>query len=74
MKHIILIVAASLFITKYQLLYPDWRGYLTGGFALVWIANIYMSLFGFVRVGLKRERVTTDIVEMKLKEEQEKAE
>ena len=68
------VTIAFLIITKFQLLYPDWRGYLTGGFALVWIANMYMSLFGFVRVGLKRERVTTDIVEMKLKEEQEKAE
>ena len=65
------VTIAFLIITKYHLLYPDWRGYLVGGFALVWIANIYMSLFGFVRVGLKRERVTAEIVEMKLKEEQE---
>src|SRR3954469_4452248 len=32
-------------ITNYHLLYNDWRGYLIGGFSLVWIANIYMSLF-----------------------------
>ena len=67
------IAIAFLIITKYHLLYSGWRGYLIGGFALVWIANIYMSLFGFVRVGLKRERVTAEIVEMKLKEEKEES-
>lgn len=57
-----------LIITGYHLLYEDWRGYLIGGFALVWISNIYMSLFGFVRVGLKREKIETDIKEKELKE------
>src|SRR6186713_2364294 len=41
-----------LLITKYHLLFSDWRGYLIGGFALVWVANIYMSIFGLVRVGM----------------------
>lgn len=68
------VAIAFLIITKYHLLYSDWRGYLVGGFALVWIANIYMSLFGFVRVGLKKERVTAEIVEMQLKEEKEESE
>lgn len=67
------VTIAFLIITRYQLLYSDWRGYLVGGFALVWIANIYMSLFGFVRVGMKKEKVHADIVELKLKEEKEKA-
>jgi hypothetical protein len=56
-----------LIITHYQLLYEDWRGYLVGGFALVWIANIYMSLFGFIRVGMKKEKMDADIEEIKLK-------
>ena len=68
------VTIAFLVITKYQLLYEGWRGYVVGGFALVWVANIYMGLFGFVRVGMKKERVNADIVELKLKEEQEKAE
>src|SRR5690348_3730216 len=37
------VTAVFLLITNYKLLYPDWRGYLIGGFALVWVANIYMS-------------------------------
>src|ERR1700741_4694885 len=30
-----------LIITRYKLLYDDWRGYLISGFSLVWVANIY---------------------------------
>ena len=57
-----------LFITGYHLLFADWRGYVIGGFALVWIANIYMSIFGLVRVGMKREKMEADIKEVELKE------
>lgn len=46
-----------LFITRYKLLYEDWRGYLVAGFALVWIANLYMSLFGRLRLDIRKERV-----------------
>src|SRR4051812_37537891 len=28
-----------LIITRYTLLYPDWRGYLIAGFSIVWLAN-----------------------------------
>jgi hypothetical protein len=60
-----------LIITKYQLLYAGWRGYLIAGFALVWIANIYMSFFGFIRVGMKKERAEANIKEEELKEVQQ---
>jgi hypothetical protein len=60
-----------LVITKYHLLFDDWRGYLIGGFALVWIANIYMSLFGLVRVGMKKEKMEADLKEAELKESKE---
>ena len=62
------IVLIFLIITKYQLLYTGWRGYLIAFFALVWIANVYMSLFGFIRVGMKSERIESKIKEVKLKE------
>lgn len=55
-------------ITNYYLLFNDWRGYLIGGFALVWIANIYMSLFGLIRVGMKKEKMEADLKEVELKE------
>ena len=62
------IVLIFLFITKYQLLYDGWRGYLIAFFSLVWIANIYMSLFGFLRVGMKKEGVEAKIKEAELAE------
>ena len=57
-----------LVITKYHLVFSDWRGYLVALFALVWIANIYMSIFGLVRVGMKKEKIEADIKEVELKE------
>jgi hypothetical protein len=44
-------------ITRFKLLYPDWRGYFVAGFSLVWIANVYMSFYGRIRLDIKRERV-----------------
>lgn len=48
-----------LIMTRYTLLIPDWRGYLLAGFALVWIANIYMSLYAFLKVDIRKERIIT---------------
>src|SRR6185503_611955 len=52
-----------LFITHFQLLYNDWRGYFIAGFALVFIANVYMSLFALIRIDLKKARIETEIEE-----------
>ena len=46
----------TLIVTGYKLLIDDWRGYVIAGFALVWIANVYMSLFGLIRLDLRKER------------------
>ena len=51
------VTAIFLIITKYQLLFDDWRGYLISFFALVFIANVYMSLFAFLRQSLKVEKI-----------------
>lgn len=66
--------AFFLMITRYKLLYQDWRGYLIGGFALVWIANQYMSLYGRLRLDIRRERVEIREVEQKVAEKQEEQE
>ena len=52
-----------LIITKFYLLYTDWRGYLIAGFSIVWIANIYMSLFYLLRQGIKKEKVIIEEIE-----------
>jgi len=46
-----------LFITRYKLLFDDWRGYLVAGFSLVWLANIYMSFFGRLRLEIRENRL-----------------
>lgn len=66
------VTAVFLIITHFQLLYEGWRGYLIAGFALVWIANVYMSVFGFIRVGMKKEKMVADIEEIQLKKEKDK--
>jgi hypothetical protein len=57
-----------LVITRYTLLYPGWRGYLVAGFALVWVANLYMSLFGRLRLDIRKERVEIKEKEQKTKQ------
>ena len=57
------VTALMLIITKYHLLYDDWRGYLVGGFSVVWIANIYMSIYNRIRVTLKKEKLEADMIE-----------
>lgn len=60
------ITVLFLFLTDYKLLINDWRGYLIAGFALVWIANIYMSLFGLIRQDIKKEKTEIKIMENKI--------
>jgi hypothetical protein len=57
------VTVALLFITHYKLIFLDWRGYLISGFSLVWVANTYMSIFGRLRLEIKRERVEIEEVE-----------
>jgi len=52
-----------LIITHYKLLYPDWRGYLVSFFSLVFVANIYMGIFGQVKLGVKKERAEIKSIE-----------
>jgi len=56
-----------LFITKYKLLFDDWRGYLLAGFALVFVANVYMSLFALIRTDLKKVRLEAEKEEKEIK-------
>ena len=51
------VTAFFLILTHFTLLMPGWRGYVIAEFALVWVANIWMSLFGRLRLDIKQERV-----------------
>ncbi|RZL53272.1 MAG: hypothetical protein EOO93_21130 [Pedobacter sp.] len=56
-----------LVITKYTLIYHDWRGYFVAFFAIVWIANVYMSLYNIIRIDLKKEKIRAAKEESELK-------
>lgn len=51
------VVAGVLLLTRYRLLLDDWRGYAISFFALAGMANVYLSLFGRLRVDIKSERL-----------------
>src|SRR6195952_6162313 len=62
------VTVIMLFITQYKLLLTDWRGYLIAGFALIFVANVYMSLFALIRIDLKKIRIEADIEEAQSKD------
>jgi hypothetical protein len=64
------VAGAAVLITGYRLLLPDWRGGFIAWFTLVWIANIYMSLFGRLRLDIKRERVEIKAEELEVQREE----
>jgi len=59
------ITMGVLAVTGFRLIYDDWRGVIGAFFSLVWIANVYMSLFGRVRLEIKHERNEAVIAEAK---------
>ena len=61
------VTALLLFITNYTLLYDGWRGYIIAGFSIVWIANVYMSIYNLIRIDLKKGKITATIEEEKIK-------
>lgn len=57
-------------VTQFTVLYHDWRGYIIAGFAIVWIANVYMSLYNIIRIDLKKEKIITQQEEDKMKNQE----
>jgi hypothetical protein len=55
-----------LLLTQYKLLLNNWVGYVIAGFSIVWIANFYMSMYAFIRIDIKKERIITKKEEEKL--------
>jgi hypothetical protein len=50
------VTVGMLALTRYHLWLDDWRGYMIAGFALVFVANVYMSGFGELRVEIRKDR------------------
>lgn len=57
-----------LIITNFTLIYPDWRGYIISFFSIVWIANVYMSIYNIIRIDLKKEKIRAEKEELELKD------
>lgn len=52
------VAALLLVLTHFQMLYGGWRGFVIAEFALVWIANIYMSAYNRLRLEIKSENLS----------------
>jgi len=57
-----------LIITRYKLLYSDWRGYLVSLFALVYVSNFYIGLFGHVKLEVRKNRAEIKAIEAEVEE------
>lgn len=57
------VALAFVAIARFHLLFLDWRGILIAVLSLVWIANIYMSVYARLRLDIKKERIELSDVE-----------
>ena len=55
--------AAAVGLSGFRLLVSGWVGALIAWLTLVWVANLYMSLFARLRLDIKRERVEINMEE-----------
>lgn len=56
-------------ISGFKMLFDDWRGYLIAGFSIVWITNIYMSLYAHLRIDIKVETLESKLEEAQVKQQ-----
>lgn len=61
------VTALVLVLTRVQLLFQGWRGYVLAEFALVFVANMYMSLYNRLRLDIKHENVAIAVEEKQVK-------
>jgi hypothetical protein len=57
------VTITALFITRFQLLYEGWRGYLVAFFSLVFVANAYLNLYSRLRVDITSEKKAIEVKE-----------
>jgi hypothetical protein len=60
--------AAFVALSGFQLLHDDWRGYFLAFLATVGVANVYMSQFGRLRIGIRAERLEVAAKEQEIAE------
>jgi len=62
------VAAIFLAITRFKLLYADWRGYVVALFALVYVSNFYIGLFGHVKLEVRKNRAEIKAIEAEVEE------
>jgi len=66
------VTLAVLFISRFKLLFDDWRGYVIAFFVLPWLANQWMSVYRHIRVAIKYENVLAENEKENGKDQSEK--
>ena len=51
------VAAAALLVFRFAIIFAGWRGYLIAWLSMVWVANVYMSVFNLLRLDIKHENV-----------------
>jgi len=52
-----------LILTRYRLLFDDWRGYVLAFFSLVFVANLYINLYSRLRVDISQTKAEIKKIE-----------
>jgi hypothetical protein len=60
------VAAIFVALAQFRLLLADWRGYLIAWLAVVAVGNLYMSLYGRLRVDIKSEGLEAKVKEQDL--------
>jgi hypothetical protein len=63
------VAAGVLLATGFRLLFDDWRGWIIAWFALVWVANHMIGVYGRLRLGIRSERLDIDLKEEAVSEQ-----
>ncbi|AWH86833.1 hypothetical protein HYN59_17715 [Flavobacterium album] len=71
-SHYITIIFIAM--SGFHLLLDDWRGYIIAGFALVFVANAYMSAFALLRQAIKKEKTEIKVMQKSVDTEESIAE
>ena len=66
------IAALFVWIADFQLVAEGWRGYLIGWLCVVWVANVYMSAYGRLRLDIRAERAEAEQAERELQAKRSK--
>jgi len=62
------VTIAVLVVTRYKLMYGDWKGYAVAFFSLVFVANAYLNLYSRLRVDITSEKKEIEVKEKEIEQ------